>query len=100
MVEVALLSCVTAWIAFTLSEAAVFESAREWAKSRSRWLGKLLGCGYCLGFWIALALETIYQPRVLRSWWPLDHLLTALVIAWLAGAWWAVMCWLTRAAGK
>ena len=100
MDQVLWLSMVTASVAFTLSETALFAGARDWAKGRSARLGKLAGCGYCLGHWVALGLVTIYRPRLFVWWWVLDYLLTALVIAWLAAFQWATLCWLMERAGK
>lgn len=94
MEQVILLSFVTASVAFTLSEAAIFAELREWLKGRNLWLGKLFGCGYCLGHWVAFGLVAVYRPRLFEFWWPLDYFLTALVIAWLAAFQWAALCWL------
>lgn len=82
MAQVVLLSLVTASVAFTLCEAALFAGLREWAKARSAWLGKLACCGYCLGRRIAFGLVAIYRSRLLEAWWLLDYVLTALVNAW------------------
>ncbi len=100
MALAALLSLVTACLAFTVSETALFEPLREWIKKRSFWLGKLLACGYCLGCWIAIGLVAVYQPRLFEGWWLLDYLLTAFVIAWLAAFQWAMLCLLMDRAGK
>jgi Protein of unknown function (DUF1360) len=78
--QVVSLSLVTASVAFTLSETKLFAGLREWLKGRSALLGKLVGCGYCLGHWVAFGLVAIYRPRLLEAWW----LLTALIIALLA----------------
>lgn len=94
----ALLSLVTASVAFTLSEAAVFAGLRDWVKARSAWLGKLVCCGYCLGHWVAFGLVAIYRPRLFDAWWLLDYFLTALLIAWLAAFQWAALCWLMKKA--
>ena len=100
MEHVALLSLVSASIAFTLSEAAAFAGTREWAKGWNPRLGKLASCGYCLGHWMAFGLVAVYRPRLFQGWWLLDYFLTALVIAWLAAFQWAVLCWLMEKAGK
>jgi hypothetical protein len=47
--EVLWLSLVTASLAFTLCETALFAGLREWVKGQSVWLGKLACCGYCQG---------------------------------------------------
>jgi len=94
------LSFVTASISFTVTETKVFEPLREWMKKRSRFLGNLLSCGYCLGHWIAFALVAVYKPKLFESWWLPDYFLTALVIAWFGGLQWALMCRLMEKAGK
>ncbi len=100
MAEALWLSLVTASVAFSLSETTVFAGARDWVKGRSVWLGKLAGCGYCLGHWIALGLVAVYRPKLFERWWLLDYFLTALVVAWLAAFQWAALCWLTEKAGR
>ncbi len=100
MEQAALLSVVTAFIAFTVAETVIFASLREWAKSRIAWLGKLLACGYCSSVWIALALTAVYRPRLFEAWWPLDYLLTAVFIAWLSAFQWVILCWLIDRVGK
>ena len=100
MDEALLLSLVTAYVAFTVSETVIFAPLRGWAKARSSWLGKLLACGFCAGFWVALGLVAIFRPRLFVSWWLLDYLLSAMVIAWLAAFQWAALCWLMERAGK
>jgi hypothetical protein len=98
--QVLWLSLVTASVAFALCETTVFAGLRDWVKSRSVWLGKLVCCGYCLGHWAAFGLVAIYRPRLFEAWWLLDYFLTALVIAWLAAFQWAALCWLLEKAGK
>ncbi len=94
------LSLAAASISFTVTETKLFRPFREWMKKRSVFLGKLFSCGYCFGHWIAFALVAIYCPKLFHAWWLLDYFLTALVIAWLAGVQWVLMCWLMEKAGK
>jgi hypothetical protein len=100
MERVILLSFVTAAISFTVSEAKLLRPLREAVKRKSAIGGDLLCCGYCTGHWVALALVAIYQVRLFNSWWLLDYALTVLVIAWLGGVQWALMCGLMARAGK
>lgn len=94
------LSVVTASISFTVTETKLFKNFREWLKRKSSFLGDLITCGYCFGHWVAFALVAVYKPKLFELWRPLDYFLTAIVIAWLAGVQWAVMCWLMDKAGK
>jgi hypothetical protein len=100
MEKVIYLSFVTASLSFTVTETRVFMPFREWVKKRNSSLGKLLSCGYCFGYWVALALVAIYRPKIFDSWWLLDYFFTALVIAWLGAFQWIVMCWLMEKVGK
>ena len=100
MERVALLSVVTASIAFGITETKLCLPVREWVKRRSEFLGELMACGYCLGHWVALGLVAIYRPKLFDAWWVLDYCITVLVIAWLAGLQWAVLCVLMEKAGK
>jgi hypothetical protein len=94
------LSVVTAAISFTVTETKLFRPVRDWLKGKYMFWGDLISCGYCLGFWVAFGLEAIYQPRLFRICGLLDYFLTAVVIAWLAGYQWVLMCWLFKKAGK
>jgi len=94
------ISFVTASISFTLTETKIFKPLREWTKSKSSLLGKLISCGYCFAHWVAFALVATYQPKLFEVWWMLDYFLTALVIAWLSAFQWVLMCWLMEKAGK
>jgi hypothetical protein len=100
IVEAIILSCATASVAFTVSEAVVFQGLRAWCKAKNPWLGKLVNCGYCLGHWVAFALVGAYRTRLFERWWPLDFVLTGLVVAWIAGFQWTLMCWLFTMAKK
>jgi hypothetical protein len=100
MAQAALLSMAAAWIAFTVADAALFAPLRRRARSRGVWLGRMLSCGHCLAFWIALALVGLYRLRLFAGWPLLDHLLTALVIAWLSSFQVILLCWLIERAGK
>ncbi len=100
MEKVIYLSLVTASISFTVTETKLFEGLRSWVKKKSSFLGELVSCGYCFGHWIAFVLVAIYRPKLFESWWLLDYFLTAIVIAWLAGIQWVLMCLLTQKAGK
>ena len=95
-----ILSVITASVAFTLTETKLFKGFRQWLADKNNFLGKLFSCGYCLGHWVAFGLVAVYRPRLLVSWAPLDYLLTVLVIAWLGGLQWVVMCWLMQETGK
>jgi len=94
------LSLATASISFTITETKIFKPLREGLKRRSSFLGELFQCGYCLGHWVAFLLTALYKPNLFNSWWPADYFLTALVIAWLSGIQWALMCLLLEKAGK
>lgn len=94
------LSIANASLAFTVTETKLFHRFREWVKEKSRFFGELCSCGYCLGHWSAFLLVVIYQPRLFERWWPLDYFLTALVMAWLSGFQWIVLCALMQKAGK
>ena len=99
MKEMLLLSLVTASISYTVTEARLFKPLREWVHRKLPW-GEPLACGYCLGHWIAFALVAVYRPRLFDMWWLLDYFLTALIIAWLSGIQWVLMCLVMEKAGK
>ena len=98
--EVLLLSLVTASISYTVTETKLFKPWREWLQRKNSFWSDLFSCGYCLGHWITCALVTIYRPKLFELWWLLDYFLTVLVIAWLAGFQWIMLCWLMKKVGK
>ena len=91
---------VTSSISFTVTETKLFKPIREWVRGKSCFFGELISCGYCFGHWVSFSLVAIYQPRLFFVWWLIDYFITALVLAWLAGFQWALMCWLMGKAGK
>ncbi|NUO09969.1 MAG: DUF1360 domain-containing protein [Candidatus Brocadia sp.] len=84
MEEILYLSFVIASISFAVTETKIFKPMREWVKGKNAFLGELISCGYCFGYWVAFALVAIYQPRLYALWWLPDYFFTAIVIAWLA----------------
>jgi hypothetical protein len=94
------LSFVTASISFAVTETKLCQRFREIIKSRNVLMGELVSCGYCLGHWVSGGLVVIYTPRLTRVWWPLDYLLSVLIIAWLSAFQWVLMCCLMQKAGK
>ena len=100
LVLAGLLSIATGSMAFTLSEASIFAGLRARMNQWSKWLGKLLSCGYCISHWVAFPLVAIYRPRLFLAWWPLDYFLTALTIAWAAAFQWVALVRLMQRAGK
>ena len=99
ILDLMLLSVVTASISYAVTESKLFKPVREPVRHESL-LGRLLRCGYCFGHWVALVLVVIYQPRLFESWWLLDYFLTVLVIAWVGSLQWILMCLLMDTAGK
>ena len=100
MDQVICLSIITASIAFTLSETKLFLPFRDWVSARSKFLGKLVNCGYCTGHWIAFALVAIYKPQFFQCCVLFDYFLTAIAIAWLGAFQWILMCLLIKEAEK
>jgi hypothetical protein len=91
---------VTASISFTATETKLFRPLRELVKGKSTFWGDFVSCGYCLGHWFAFVLVLIYRVKLFSVWTPLDYFLTILVVAWLSGFQWVLMCWLMEKAGK
>lgn len=101
MEQVIYLSFVTASLSFTVTETKLFLPLRKWIAGKSALFGELFSCAYCFGYWIAFGLVALYRPRIIvSSWEVLDYLLTALIIAWLSGFQWVILCWLMEKTGK
>lgn len=93
------LSTVSAAISFTVADALIFKLVREWIAKKSDFFGHLVCCGYCTSYWIAFALELIFQPNLFDI-KIIGHLLTSFIIAWLSGLQWIVMVILTKKGDK
>lgn len=89
--EASLISVATAAIAWLVTQSAAFGWLRGWTAKHSRFLDKLLACGYCLSHWIAAALVVACDVRLFGMPWPLDYALTILAVAWLATFQYAAM---------
>jgi hypothetical protein len=100
IVTIGFLAVVSASVSFVVAETRLFKPIREWIRGGLPFFGSMVSCGFCLGHWVAFALVAVYKPRLFEAWVPLDYFLTALVIAWLGGFQWAVMCILVSKAGK
>ena len=95
-----MLSVVTASLSYTITETKIFEPFRKWLREKNEFMGKLVSCGYCMGHWIALVLVVFFEVKIFHSWWLFDYFLSIVVIAWLAGFQWVLMCFLMDKAGK
>lgn len=74
------LALATSGNALVIAKAPWFDPIRNWLKARSDLLGELASCHFCLGTWIALILNAIYQVRLVQSWLWLDVFVSAMAI--------------------
>jgi hypothetical protein len=84
-----LIGCVTlaiaaAAIAMSFSQGSMFEPLRKSIAARSKLLGELASCFFCLSHWVAIAGVAIYRPQPLRAWWPADFLIAVFVVVAIA----------------
>lgn len=100
IIELILLSIVNASISFTITESVLFQPLRQYLKTKTIWLSKLVSCGYCLGHWTALGLVSIYQFNLFHSNILIDYFCTILVISWLSAVQWLLMCYLMKLTDK
>ena len=100
MLELFLISMVTASISFTVTESKLFEIFREFVKRKSNFLGGLVSCGYCLGHWIAFSIVILYDFNVFNNGLFIDYFFTGLIIAWLSAIQWLLMYLLMIKVGK
>ena len=86
IIQICIIGMAVSAISMTISKAKVFESAREWIAGHNQWLGKLVGCPYCVSHWITFVLVAYYQPRfITSSIFVLDLTISAFtIIAWAA----------------
>jgi hypothetical protein len=100
MEEILYLSLVTASISFTVTETKLFKPLRDWAIAKNPFIGELLSCGYCFGYWVAFALVALFPARVFRSVPVLDYFCTAFIVAWVSAFQWIALCWVMQKTGK
>lgn len=100
MVELILISIVTASISFTVTESKLFKTFREFIKRKSNFFGELVSCGYCFGHWIAFSIVILYDFNVFNTNLIVDYFFTGLIIAWLSAIQWLLMYLLMIKAGK
>lgn len=77
--------------AFIVSLAQVSQPLRFWVLQKSnpahhrwrvwKWLFQLLSCPFCVSVWMSLAAVGIYQPRLVRYFWPVGYLTVSLAVS-------------------
>lgn len=50
-------------ITVIVTESLLFEPLRKYVRSRSHYLGELVGCHLCFGTWVGLGLSLVFRPR-------------------------------------
>lgn len=55
------LALATASVTLTLTRASIFRPWRYWIARKSKWLGKLFSCPYCMSHWVALVFVLLSQ---------------------------------------
>ena len=73
---------------FTIAKTKITQPIREAVGKRSKWLGMLLACPYCISHWLALIAVALYQPRIAHLTFVLDMGLTWLVTVFIAALTW------------
>lgn len=68
-----------------ITESEIMEPVHEWIKPRSKWLGRLMACDQCAGFWCGL----LFAPLVTTS--PLPWLACGCAGSFLAQLGWSIL---------
>lgn len=68
----------------TVAKAVIFEPPRAWVDSRSRWLGDLITCPYCVSHWFAVGAVAWYSPLHLLGFYPADLAVSSFAVVSLA----------------
>ncbi len=100
VLELILISIVTASISFTITESKLFELFRNFIRRKNSFFGELVSCGYCLGHWVAFAIVIMYDFNVFNNILFIDYFFTGLIIAWLSAIQLLFMYLLMNKAGK
>ena len=85
IIKALLLSMLVASISFFISHTQLLEKWRKRIRWRNKFIPELLSCCYCLGHWVALVVLLIFPVKLFGVFWPMDYILTWLVISWVAG---------------
>ena len=94
------LGVVSGFCAFVIADSTLFAPYRKWVCSKSEFFGKLFSCGACIGTWISLFFELLYQPNIFNKIPLIDHLLTAFLMAFISAMCWIVLVILIKIADK
>ena len=82
--------------AFRLTQLLVWDTISDpvtlWLSSRSPFLGELLACAHCTGFWCSLATVGLLFGS--RCWWPLEIIVWAFAVAGVVSIVQHATCWL------
>ncbi|HAU66117.1 TPA: hypothetical protein DCW61_02100 [Candidatus Uhrbacteria bacterium] len=72
-------------MAMTISKAGIFRPLRMFAQSKSKWLGKLLGCPFCTSVWISFPVTAWYPIEIIpRTHFIIDWFITSMVMVFVA----------------
>lgn len=81
-------SLVVSTVSMTLSKAKLFRGLREAVSQRSRWLGELIHCPYCVSHWISFLLVAVYRPCLTHCCIPVaDYVVSAFAMVAMATIW-------------
>jgi len=93
------LSMASAAISYTVADAMIFKPLRQWMLKKNNFIGHLISCGYCFGFWVCFFLEIVFQPNLFDI-KIAGHILTAFIMAWMSGFQWILMAIAMKISGK
>jgi len=85
LIKAFLISTIVASVSFFITHSELLAKPRRLIWNKNDFFGQLLDCCYCLGHWVAAVVLIIFPVRLFGISWPLDYLLTWLVISWVAG---------------
>jgi len=85
IIKAILLSMVVASVSFFISHTQLLEKKRKQIWWRNKFIPELLSCSYCLGHWVAVVVLLIVPVKLFGIFWPLDYIMTWLIISWIAG---------------
>lgn len=87
-----MLSLAVSSISVTITKTLMFKPIRNYIEQKSKRLGTLFHCPYCLSHWVTLFFFIFYAPKVINGFVILDYLVTFFVIVALATFWSFIIC--------
>jgi len=90
-----ILSAIVACLSWTIAKSLLFQGLRRWIQKKSKFLGKLVGCPYCLSHYISAFVAIggtttgLFDLMFVPQW--LSWIILTFLLVWLAAFQWSLI---------